>query len=960
LCCENGNLNYREDLEMSRQTTFRLNKAVTISGAAVLLAAGLILAAATVAAESGEAPRRLTVAVLWFEDKTGDPNAGHWRHAIKGMVWNQLREVKAVRLRGGVEYARRELGIATGNSLDASQARQIGELIEARRVIWGRYSRQDDQWCVNAHVLHVASGQASAELSAKSADWYDVRDSLGEQIVKELRLVPSEEEKNRMLRRPTSSAVAFERYSKGYALFAEGKPLSQAEDLERKAIEADPNFARAYIGLASTLGSQGKLAQAEQAIRQALEVGPDSAYAHTILGTLFLGQRKAAEAERELREAHRLDPDRAEPLDRLGQLYGAQRKWDQAIAFANQARILDPTNASIHAWLGYAYVRTRQPDKAMIRLKEAQRLLDPEGPKSIDAEQMICQAYKLLGEIPLAVEHYEKFVTMARERGLNPQMVGQFEQIAQYLKASLTPSFIEASMPKVYTEQALQETLKERLTKDELEMVVNPLAASPRMKRWAQELTQNGETELEKAKAIFEGLIRRIQPEARRGSRTAREVFQAWSTPEESFSCQEFARLFVALARDVSATAFCVDVERDYDDKVVSHMCAAVFSDGNALLLDPTYRWFGVPHKGFVILDDLQAVAYHLTQFEGPDSEKAARCRVAAKLYPDCIVAHLNLAGALASAGEWEQAREALKAAEELRADYWGIYLARGGLAAHDGDLEAAAGHLRKAVELYPEYADSHYHLGHVLEKQGKLKEARAEYRACLRYRPKPATAGNAHHGIAQINESIGVEETLPATFTREEGYDKAILDYTKVIDKYPKDAKTHYNRGAAYLSQGQWDKAISDFSKALDIEPGLVEAYGNRGLAYLGKGEPDRAISDFNRVLKMDPSDAVAYANRALAHIHKDEYDKAISDCNEALKMDPKLAEAYGNRARAYTKKGEPDKAISDCNKALEINPTSANAYRTRGFAYKAKGLHDQAVADFSRFQELQRQKTP
>jgi hypothetical protein len=135
---------------------------------------------------------------------------------------------------------------------------------------------------------------------------------------------------------------------------------------------------------------------------------------------------------------------------------------------------------------------------------------------------------------------------MARERGLNPQMVGQFEQIAQHLKASLTPSFIEASMPKVYTEQTLQEALRSKLTEDELQMVVNPLASNAPMKRWARALIQHAETDLDKAKALFEGLTRRIQPEARRGSRTAREVFQAWSTPEESFSCQEFARLFVA------------------------------------------------------------------------------------------------------------------------------------------------------------------------------------------------------------------------------------------------------------------------------------------------------------------------------------------------------------------------------------------------------------------------------
>jgi tetratricopeptide (TPR) repeat protein/TolB-like protein len=945
---------------MSRQTTFRLNKAVTISGAGVLLAAGLILAAATVAAEPGEAPRRLTVAVLWFEDKTGDPQAAHWRYAIEGMIANQLGEIEAIRQRGGVEYARRELGISKGASLDTVQAREIGELIEAQRVIWGSYRREGANWQLSAYVLNVASGHRSAQLSAESADWHDVRNGLGEQLVKELGLSISDEQHKAMRRRRTSSAAAFEWYSKAHALLAEAKPLTEVEVLTRKAIEADPNFARAYMGLASTLGSQGKIAQAEQAIRRALEIGEDSGYAYAVLGAVLLLQMKTAEAEQALLEAHRLEPDFAEPLSQLVALYGSRQQLDQAIAFGEKAKMLEPTDPSVRALLGYAYVHKRQADKALMELKDAERLLRPEGMESINAEQVICQAYRLLGEIPKAVEHYENFITMARKQGLNPPMVGQFEQMAQRLRASLTPSFIEASMPKVYTEQTLQETLQEKLTKDELEMVINPLAGSTQIKRWAQELTQNAETDLDKARALFDGLTRRIQPEEAHGSRTAREVFEAWSTVDESFTCQEFAKLFVALARDVSVRAFCVVVERDYNEKVVSHMCAAVFSDDKALLLDPTYRWFGVPHKEFVVLDDLQTIARHLTQFEGSDSEKAARCRVAAKLDPNCPMAYLNLAGALIRENQWQQARQALKELEKHRPDYWGVYLLRGGFASREGDLEAATDYLRKALELHPEDPRSHYHLGLVLAEQGMLEEAREECRASLRCHPAPALAGNARRKIAQINESIGVEQALPGEFVSGDEVERAILDYTKALEMNPRDAGAYVNRASAYLSRGKYDLAIADCCRALEINARLAQAYGNRGLAYLETGKPDRAISDFNRVLEIDPRDTKAHVKRALAYINKDKYDEAISDCSEALKIDPKLAQAYSSRAWAHTKKSEPDKAISDCNKALEIDPMLADAYRTRGFAYKAKGLYDQAIADFSRFQELQRQKTP
>ena len=714
--------------------------------------------------EQGTPPGRLTVAVLWFEDRTGDLQAAHWYYAVTGMLTRQLWHAKAIRVLspGAVNYAFRERGIDKGAALDAAQARKMGELIEAQRVVWGSYRRQDDKWQVSTYVLNVASGKESAELSAASADWFEVRDRLAEQILKELGVTPSEEEQQKMVRRSTTSPAALEWYSKAYALQAEGRPIPEQEDNVRKAIAADPEFARAYLALAATLGSQGKFAQVEKAVHQALKIRPDSADAHLVLGISLMFQKRYAECEQEFREAHRLDPDAPELLARLGQLYGMQDKWDEAIAFAEKAKLLDPTNAAIHAYLGYAYACKRERAKAMVELREAERL-ESEGLESINAEQIICQAYRILVEIPLAVEYYERFVTQARKMGVNPEAVSAFEETASQLKATLTPTFIEASMPNVYTGQTLQKALKEELTKAELEMVTNPVAGTPEMKRWAEQLTKGAKSDRDKAKALFDGLTRRIEPEGGRGTRTAQEVFAAWSDPEESFSCQEYAKLYVALARDVKVKAFYVHIDKDYRGKVISHDCAAVFADDRALLVDPAYRWFGAPHKEFIILDDLQTIAHHFFQHTRT-GQSVSRCRLAAKLHPDFAWGQLALVSALCGAEKWDEARKALDVALRLEPERWDAYLLQGTFAGHDGNFETAAGYLRKALELNPENAESHYYLGFALGEQGKLKEAREEFRACLRYKPEPEKAENARRTIAQINELIGVEHSLSET----------------------------------------------------------------------------------------------------------------------------------------------------------------------------------------------------
>jgi len=394
-------------------------------------------------------PGRLVVAILWFEDKTGEAGSAHWRHAIGGALAEQLWHVKALRLRGsGITFARQQLGIAKGAGLTVEEARKIGEIIEVQRVVWGSYHRKGNEWHIAARVLNVASGKASGELTAVSEDWFELREQLTAQVLKELDITPSDSEREKMGERRTSSYSALELYSKCHALQGEGKPFSEQESLARAAVSADPNFANAHLALGSTLLSQGKFTEGEESVRKALEIDPNYATAHCTLGVVLALQDKDAEADTELHKALELEPEDAETLCRLAQLCSEQEEWDEAIFFDNKAKTLEPMDAGIRAHLGLAYAHKRDRDRAMEELKEAERL-DPGGIEGANAGQLLCLGYRLLGEIPLALEHYERFLGQARKTGLNPQMVGAFEETAQHLRATLTPTFLEVKMPKV-------------------------------------------------------------------------------------------------------------------------------------------------------------------------------------------------------------------------------------------------------------------------------------------------------------------------------------------------------------------------------------------------------------------------------------------------------------------------------------------------------------------------------
>jgi len=597
----------------------------------------------------------------------------------------------------------------------------------------------------------VASGATSAELKATSADWYEARDQLADQALHELGVKPTAAEHQKMLVRGASSPSALEWYSKAYAGQEERKPKAEQEASIQKALAADPQFADAYGALAAALGSQGKFEAAEAAVRQALKLRPDSARLHLVMSFALIFQGNLVSAEKEMREALRLNPDEAEIYMRLGECAKEQGKPDEAIAFWNEAKRLDPTDAGVRAHLGDVYAKKRDREKALRELKEAERL-DPE---DVSAEQVLWQGYAALHETPLALEHLERFVALARKQGLVPRMVDYMEECGRELRARLTPHEIIASPPTTYTRQSLEATLRKRLSSAEYKLVTNPLASTPAMDRWAQELTRGATNDLDRARKIFDALARHLDT-GEVGTRTAQEVFAAWNDPAQSFCCQEYAKLYIALARAVGVKAFYVHLERDYSGEIVYHDCAAVFAGDKALLVDPAYQWFGAPHKEYVILNDVQAVAHHFYQASG-EGTQVARCRLAAKLHPETVWGQLHLAGALIRAGEFVEAGKSLKKAQQLEPGRWDGYTYQGFLAAKTGDREGAVAALRKALELNPRHGPTHLILGWALSQQNKLEAARDEYRLAVLYgtmlSPEEKTA--ALRAIAEINERL-------------------------------------------------------------------------------------------------------------------------------------------------------------------------------------------------------------
>jgi tetratricopeptide (TPR) repeat protein len=167
--------------------------------------------------------------------------------------------------------------------------------------------------------------------------------------------------------------------------------------------------------------------------------------------------------------------------------------------------------------------------------------------------------------------------------------------------------------------------------------------------------------------------------------------------------------------------------------------------------------------------------------------------------------------------------------------------------------------------------------------------------------------------------------------------------------------ARPHFVSAIAHGEKGDLDRAIADYTRAIDIYPKFESALVNRGVTYQRRGEHDQAIADFTKAIKIGHKGvtALALGNRGISYQNKGDFARAIADHTQAIKVS-KAPVAYFNRGNALAARGDYAGAIADYTKAIELQPNAAPAYHARGGAYQKQGDASLAEADYMKAREI------
>jgi tetratricopeptide (TPR) repeat protein len=184
--------------------------------------------------------------------------------------------------------------------------------------------------------------------------------------------------------------------------------IDEALQCFHRALALNPNYADAHNNLGNALLKQGNTDDALQSFRRALALDPDLADAHNNIGNVFFKQGKTGEALQYFQRALSLNPDQAEAHNNLAN--ALMQKGDIRGAIDHFQAILKkyPDHVEANINLGAALARTGQIDEALIHYQTALDT-DPNNPEAHNNMGVLLVQKNML---PEALEHFKHAIVL--------------------------------------------------------------------------------------------------------------------------------------------------------------------------------------------------------------------------------------------------------------------------------------------------------------------------------------------------------------------------------------------------------------------------------------------------------------------------------------------------------------------------------------------------------------------
>jgi len=323
-------------------------------------------------------PDKPSIAVLPFDNLSDDQEQEYFSDGMTNDIITDLSRFKNLFV------------IASHSTFSykgkAVKVQQVAEELGVRYVLEGSIQRTGEKLRINAQLIDATKGHHlwAERYDRNASDFFAIQEDIVRTIVASLAFQVHEVEIERVVRKDTDNLKAYDYYQRGWQafFFFTKEANNRARELFEKAIELDPEYARAYVLLtwvhvnnSTALYNWGEdpersLDLALEVAHKAIALDPDDYYSHWALGfASYMIHRDFDRALAEYERALTLNPNDADLLVEMVDLLIKIGRAEQAVAQAKTGMRINPRHPDWMIWnLGSAQYFAGQYDDALATL----------------------------------------------------------------------------------------------------------------------------------------------------------------------------------------------------------------------------------------------------------------------------------------------------------------------------------------------------------------------------------------------------------------------------------------------------------------------------------------------------------------------------------------------------------------------------------------------------------------
>jgi TolB-like protein/DNA-binding winged helix-turn-helix (wHTH) protein/Flp pilus assembly protein TadD len=328
-------------------------------------------------------PERIqSIVVLPLENLSGDKEQEYFADGMTDALITDLAEIGSLRVisrTSTMRYKRTTKPLA-----EIARELNVEAIVEGEVLHWGGRVRITAQLIQASTDRHLWAATYERDLRDVLALQGDVAQAIAREV--QIKLTPQEQ--SWLTSKRPVDPEAYETYLKGYYFWNKRTEAGLRKSLGyfQQAVDRDPGYAPAYLGLAdaynllggySLVPSKVAFPKAEAAATKALTLNKGLAGAHAALAFAILSfDWDWAAAETQFKEALKLNPNNATAHQHNAEYFDTMGQPEEAIAEYKRARELDPLSLDINAQFGRVYRDARRYDEAVDQCRKTLEL-DP-------------------------------------------------------------------------------------------------------------------------------------------------------------------------------------------------------------------------------------------------------------------------------------------------------------------------------------------------------------------------------------------------------------------------------------------------------------------------------------------------------------------------------------------------------------------------------------------------------